>query len=354
MRDEKNPPAEMTEVIQVDPDCPDATAIARAGAMLREGKLVAFPTETVYGLGANALDAAAVAGIFAAKGRPATNPLIVHVADLDQIPLVAADFPPLAKLLAEKYFPGPLTLILPKTAAVPDAVTAGGPSVGVRMPAHPVALALIRAAGVPVAAPSANRFTEISPTTAAHVLKSLGGRISAIVDGGPTSVGIESTVLDLTTTPPTLWRAGMISRAELESLIGPITLPDSAKSSGTPEFHPSSFILHPSPGRHFRHYAPRARVHLVAHGHRETVRATFLELAAAERRPGCIAFDSAPSSDLKRMWVTMPDDPAGYAERLYSVLHDLDDAGATDIVIEEAPAGPEWAGIRDRLTRASR
>lgn len=341
-----------TEIIAVDRNQPDAKAIERAGAMLRAGKTVAFPTETVYGLGANALDAAAVAQIFEAKGRPATNPLIVHIADLEQLPLVAAEFPEKAKVLAETYFPGPLTLILPKTGAVPLAVTAGGPSVGVRMPAHPVARALIRAAGVPVAAPSANRFTEISPTTAAHVQKSLGGRIAAIVDGGPTSVGIESTVLDLTTEPPTLWRAGMISRADLEALIGPVSLPQSEQKS---DLHPLSLIPHPSPGRHFRHYAPRARVHLVRNGDRERLMSLFLELNGKEGgRAACIAVGGDIPVEDSGWWQVLPDDPAGYAERIYATLHHLDDAGVTDIVIENVPEAPAWAGLRDRLTRASR
>lgn len=346
MRDENRSGGMTTEIITVDRDHPDATAIERAGAMLRTGKTVAFPTETVYGLGANALDAAAVAEIFAAKGRPATNPLIVHISDLEQLPLVAAEFPEKARLLAEKYFPGPLTLILPKTDAVPTAVTAGGMSVGVRMPAHPVARALIRAAGVPVAAPSANRFTEISPTTAAHVQKSLGGRIAAIVDGGPTSVGIESTVLDLTTEPPTLWRAGMISRADLEALIGPVSLP-----------HAPTAMPQASPGQHFRHYAPRARVHLVGHGDRERLISLFLELNGAEgARAACIAVGGEIPAEVEELglWRTLPDDPTGYAERIYATLHALDDAGAADIIIENVPDIPAWAGLRDRLTRASR
>lgn len=352
MRDENRSGGMTTEIITVDRNCPDATAIERAGAMLRAGKTVAFPTETVYGLGANALDAGAVAEIFEAKGRPVTNPLIVHIADLEQLPLVAAEFPEKAKILAETYFPGPLTLILPKTDAVPLAVTAGGPSVGVRMPAHPVARAIIRAAGVPVAAPSANRFTEISPTTAAHVQKSLGGRIAAIVDGGPTSVGIESTVLDLTTEPPTLWRAGMISRADLEALIGPVSLPESKEKT---QIHPSSFILHPSPGQHFRHYAPRARVHLVGHGDRERLMSLFSELNETPGgRAACIAVGGDTPVEGSGLWLALPDDPTGYAERIYATLHNLDDAGATDIIIENVPDTPAWAGLSDRLARASR
>src|SRR5262245_52423466 len=189
-------------VLVVSPESPEAQAIARAAVVLRAGGLVAFPTETVYGLGANALDATAVRRIFTAKGRPANNPLIVHVAGAAHVGRVAAAWPALAARLAERFWPGPLTLILPRSAAVPDEVTAGGPTVAVRVPAHPVARALLEAAGVPVAAPSANRSTQLSPTTAAHVLRGLNGRIDLLLDGGPTAGGLESTVLDLTTEPP--------------------------------------------------------------------------------------------------------------------------------------------------------
>src|SRR4051794_39087740 len=212
----------MTTVLALHAIPPDPADVAVAAAVLHRGGLVAFPTETVYGLGANALDAAAVARIFAAKGRPATNPLIVHVAAAEHVWSVAADWPAVAARLAERFWPGPLTLVLPKAAAVPDAVTAGGPTVAVRVPAHPVALALLRAAGVPLAAPSANRSTELSPTTAGHVLHGLGGRIDLVLDAGPTAGGIESTVLDVTTNPPRLLRPGLVTPAMIEAVIGPI------------------------------------------------------------------------------------------------------------------------------------
>ncbi len=191
-----------TEVLAVDAHVPQSDRIARAAAVLRGGGLVAFPTETVYGLGALALDAAAVGRIFAAKGRPANNPVIVHIADLKQIEQVAAEWPDAAERLARRFWPGPLTLVVPRNADVPDATTAGGPTVAVRVPAHPVALALLRAVGAPVAAPSANRSAELSPTLAEHVLRGLDGRIDLVLDGGPTAGGIESTVLDMTTSPP--------------------------------------------------------------------------------------------------------------------------------------------------------
>ncbi len=189
------------------------------------GGLVAFPTETVYGLGADALQPAAVERIFAAKGRPPNNPLIVHVADRAEALTVAATWPETAARLAERFWPGPLTLVLPRRPELPDVVTAGGPTVAIRVPAHPLALALIRAAGIPVAAPSANRSSQVSPTRPEHVLSGLDGRIDLLLAAGPVSGGIESTVLDLTNDPPRLLRPGLVAPAEIEAIIGPITRP---------------------------------------------------------------------------------------------------------------------------------
>jgi len=228
------------------PQTPSAAEIDRAARLLRAGRLVAFPTETVYGLGANARDAEAVARIYAVKRRPPTSPIIVHVASIEMAqPLVAA-WPENADRLARKFWPGPLTMVLPSVADIPLIVTAGLHTVGLRMPAHPVALALIRAAGVPLAAPSANRFTELSPTTAEHVRRSLGNDVDFILDGGPCEVGIESTVLSLAEPRPVLLRPGGVSRRELEAVIGPIgTASDPGAGS------------HPSPGMRARHYSPR-------------------------------------------------------------------------------------------------
>ncbi|MBU6365517.1 MAG: threonylcarbamoyl-AMP synthase, partial [Gemmatimonadetes bacterium] len=195
-------------------------AIRDAAAALRRGELVAFPTETVYGLGANALDPEAVARVYAAKGRPAWNPLIAHVADVAAARALARHWPPAAERLAAACWPGPLTLVLPKAAHVPDAVTAGRDAVGIRVPDHPVALALLHEAGVPVVAPSANRFTQVSPTTAGHVQEALGDRVAHILDGGPCQVGIESTVLDLTQDPPAILRPGMLDARQLAALLG--------------------------------------------------------------------------------------------------------------------------------------
>ncbi|MBI4873456.1 MAG: threonylcarbamoyl-AMP synthase, partial [Acidobacteria bacterium] len=202
----------------------DAGVIQRAAELIRAGRLVAFPTETVYGLGANALDAAAVEKIFAAKGRPSTSPLIVHVDSEEMARTLARQWPDAAHVLVRRFWPGPLTLVVPKRECVPDVVTAGLATVGLRAPSHPLALALIRAAGVPIAAPSANRFTGLSPTTAEHVRRGLGEAADLILDGGPTVVGIESTVLSLAGQRPLLLRPGMVSREAIEALIGPLEL----------------------------------------------------------------------------------------------------------------------------------
>ena len=237
-------------------------ALERAAAILRGGGLVALPTETVYGLGANALDAAAVGRIFEAKERPAWDPVIVHVAGPDggaaMLDGLVKEVPDAARKLMAAFWPGPLTLLLPRTAAVPDAVTAGRPLVGVRMPAHPVALELIRRAGVPVAAPSANLFGRISPTTAAHVLADLDGRIDAVVDAGPTEHGVESTVLDPNTSPMTIYRPGAVTSNQIQEIAGAV---ENYRESGAPQARPREAL--PSPGVGLRHYAPKARLVLV-------------------------------------------------------------------------------------------
>lgn len=328
-----------TQVVSIDSLHPQRELIDRAAAVLRRGGLVAFPTETVYGLGANALDAAAVAGIFLAKGRPSHNPVIVHIASLDEVALIAADWPSLAAALADHFWPGPLTLVLPKHAKVPDTVTAGGPTVGVRWPAHPVAQALIRAAGVPVAAPSANRSSELSPTRAEHVLRGLQDRIDMLLDGGPTPGGIESTVLDVTCSPPRLLRPGLVGHAELEALIGPIALP-------TPNDQPSAAL--PSPGMLARHYAPRTPLEC-------SNNATELagELTAAGLKVGLVLM-SEPAAWLKGVrTLQLPGEPAGYAAELYAALHVLDDAGLDRIVMQLPPAISEWLAVHDRLRRAA-
>jgi L-threonylcarbamoyladenylate synthase len=331
-----------TVVLPVNPTRPDEDVIARAAAVLRAGGLVAFPTETVYGLGANALDAAAVRRIFEAKGRPEKNPLIVHVADVTGARAVVAAWPLAADPIAERFWPGPLTVVLPRAAAVPDAVTAGGPTVAVRIPAHPVAQALIAAAGVPLAAPSANRSARLSPTRAEHVLRDLEGCIEIVLDGGPTPGGLESTVLNLTTTPPRLLRPGLVTPDEIEAVIGPIEM---ALPGSTPGETPL-----PSPGMLGRHYAPRAPLELANDDGWERV----TEHCRAGGRVGWLSF--AATAEQRHplvMRVAMPAEAADYAARFYAVLHALDDAGVDRIVVDMPPDTQEWLAVRDRLRRAA-
>jgi L-threonylcarbamoyladenylate synthase len=316
-----------------------ADALDRAGRVLRSGGLVAFPTETVYGLGANALDAAAVQRIFAAKGRPANNPLIVHLASREQVRLVAADWPEVAARLAERFWPGPLTLVLPRGPRVPDIVTAGGPTVAVRVPAHPVATALLAAAGVPLAAPSANRSNRLSPTRAEHVLADLDGQIDLILDSGPARGGIESTVLDVTVVPPRLLRPGLVTPAEIEAVVGPIDRPQV----------PAGQVALRSPGLLARHYAPRTPLVAVEGDAEPLVR----RLCAAGERVGWVTFRTHPSAPDGCTLAPMPADPEGYAAALYAVLHALDASGVDRIVVSMPPDTEEWLGVRDRLRRAS-
>lgn len=246
-----------TKVLVVDRANPEAESLTVAADLLRTGRLVAFPTETVYGLGANATDAAAVDKIFQAKGRPADNPLIVHVADRGAVDEIAATVPPKAMQLMEQFWPGPLTLVLPKLPVIPDNVTCGLDTVAVRMPNHPVALGLIRAAGVPVAAPSANRSGRPSPTTADHVLDDLAGRVDLVLDGGETGVGLESTVLDVTVDPPVLLRPGGVTLEMLQGAIGKVSVDRSVDKHEVHVGKPRS------PGMKYRHYAPAAPLILV-------------------------------------------------------------------------------------------
>jgi len=295
-------------------------SIEHAAALIRAGKLVAFPTETVYGLGANAFDRAAVERIFTAKGRPHTSPLIVHVDSIEMARSLAACWPAAAETLARRYWPGPLTLVVSKRPEIPDIVTAGLPTVGLRMPAHPLALELIRAAGVPIAGPSANRFTELSPTAAGHVPESLA---DYVLDGGPARVGIESTVLSLVD-GPVLLRPGVIPLPEIEALIGPVETAAAAGPEGTPG-------AHASPGMHPRHYRPATRLYL---------------LGVGERPP-------EGRGSWLRIGRELPASPLEYAAVLYETLHRLDAQGLDWIAVERPPETPEWAGVLDRLRRAA-
>jgi len=295
-------------------------AVCRAATLLRQGGLVSFPTETVYGLGANALDTEAVKRIYGVKQRPFASPLIVHVSDIDMARSVTAEWPPLAQKLAKRFWPGPLTIVLKKAAIVPELVTAGLDSVGVRVPANAVALALIRKSGVPIAAPSANRFSELSPTTAEHVRTGLGDRIEMILDDGPATVGIESTVVSLRRDHPTILRPGMISLSELEAF----THVRWEREFDLPTVEGEAAE---SPGRHPHHYAPRTPFYVLEPG------------AAKPVGRGRV--------------LTLPTNREAYAASLYSELHKADAEDLDWIAVEKPPETPEWAGILDRLRRAS-
>lgn len=322
--------------------------IEQAAELLRSGGTVAFPTETVYGLGANALDAEAVAKIFAAKGRPAWDPLIVHVASgqmLDRVAVVT----PQAEELIESFWPGPLTLLLERTVQVPEAITAGRALVGARMPSHPLALALIRSAGVPIAAPSANRFGHTSPTTAAHVLDDLDGRIDAVLDGGPTEVGVESTVLD--PEARIIYRPGAITPAMLEPILGAVQI---FQPAATPADAPESL---PSPGVGIRHYAPRAKLVLVADEAELQRKVEQLHAAGDwdEKKIGIMlpAGWSVPAASEIFSWGDWTD-PNALAQRVFLGLRELDARDATLILCPLPPATGVGLAIRDRLEKAAR
>nr|AQQ74787.1 hypothetical protein [uncultured bacterium] len=342
-------------MIRVDPDTPDPAALAPAADCLRRGGLVAFPTETVYGLGTHALDRTAVRRLFEAKGRPATDPLIVHVSDADRMNELALDVPDTARALASRFWPGPLTLVLRRSPRVPDEVTAGLDTVAIRVPAHPVARALLSAAAIPVAAPSANLFSRPSPTRASHVLDDLGGRIDLVVDGGPTQVGVESTVLDLSREVPTILRPGVVSLAMLQEV-----LPRVVQGAGAA---PPTGAM-PSPGLLERHYAPRAPL-TVYEGADAAARLArdACDSIADGRRVGIMAADEdraqlnglarhAPQASV--VYLGSERDLGSVASRLYAAMRELDASGVDRILARGFPGDEGLAvAIRDRLRRAS-
>ncbi len=318
-------------------------AVRRAAEFLRAGEVVALPTETVYGLAANALDERAVAKIFQIKGRPAHNPIIIHVASNNMAQACVAEFPAAAEKLSRSFWPGPLTLVLPRAEKIPDAVTAGGPTVGVRWPSHPFMQAVIRECGFPLAAPSANLSNQISPTNAEHVRAQLGDKIPLIVDGGQSQVGIESTVLDLTVTPARILRPGMVHAESLAAVCGEIS---------NFKFQISNSVLR-SPGLLAKHYSPKAKL-IVAHwnndadlaaqiGHGQ-LKIENVHIIAHTKIPA--GFDAANIS-------VIPHDAEAFARAIYAELHRCDAAGAKLIVVEAPPELPEWSGIADRLRRAA-
>lgn len=342
----------MTRLLTLSPLSPDPDLIRQAADMINAGGLVAFPTETVYGLGANALNKDAVEKIFVAKGRPSNDPLIVHVASFDEVRLVASQVPEIVHALAKAFWPGPLTLVLPKQPTIPDAVTSGLNTVAVRIPSHPVALALLRECGVPVAAPSANRFGHTSPTTAAHVLDDLDGRIDLILDGGPSAVGVESTVLDVSQTPPMILRPGGISREALEKILGPIAVRNNLKADDeSPQV---------SPGLLGKHYTPKAEL-ILCEGGRHSALEKLLLLAEQAQAQGRSVGLLLAEEDLPTFATLMcrtfalgsSDDLETIARNLYAGMRSLDDRGAQVILTRDFGQDGLGLAIRDRLSRAA-
>jgi L-threonylcarbamoyladenylate synthase len=355
----------VTEVIKVSSESPDPAAIVRAADCLRCGGLVAFPTETVYGLGVNALDRTAVRRLYAAKQRPLTDPLIVHVGSFEMVSSVAARVPASAAVLSSRFWPGPLTLVVPRSPRVPDEVTAGLPSVAVRVPAHPVARAVIIAAGVPVAAPSANLFSRPSPTLAAHVAEDLDGRIDLILDGGATAIGVESTVLDLTSDVPVVLRPGAVTIESLREVLSevrplPITY-EPAAGNREPGAHGPAM---PSPGMLEKHYSPRAAL-TVYEGEASAVlpllAAAATAAAAAGKSVAVIATEEdrhALASLAARPGVMIRTIGSAFAPdlvaaRLYTTLRELDAAGVDAIFVRGFPDHGLFAAVQDRLRRAA-
>ena len=341
-------------IVRSEDATPDHPLIVECAEILKRGGLVAIPTETVYGLAANALDEAAIAHIFAAKERPSWDPLIVHVSDFKMVNRVAAEFPQNARNFAERFWPGPLTLLLKKSAAIPHSVTAGRDTVAVRMPAHPVARNLIAAANLPLAAPSANRFGRMSPTTTDHVLRDLDGRIDAILDAGPTSIGVESTVLDPQRTPPLILRPGGVTREQLESVLGPIEV-----YSSPPGLEPAALA---SPGLAARHYSPQARL-VIVEGEENALRVAIRQHVADEGERGEYVGVMAPQDWLDDAtlsngglvifdWGTWGE-WAQLAQNLFSGLRYLDKPGVSVILCPLPPEQGLGLALRDRLMRAA-
>lgn len=339
-----------TVVLTISPEHPEQEKIEQASDILRRGGLVAFPTETVYGLGADAMNPSAVEKVFEAKGRPLDNPLIVHIASVEQVQELSASFSSLAETLARKFFPGPLTLVVLRKPIVPDIVTAGLETVAIRMPNHPVPLALIKTLHRPLVGPSANLSGRPSPTTAQHVFDDLHGTIDMILDAGSTSIGVESTVVDTTTEPPTILRLGGLTIEQLQEVIGEIRLAESIEA------------LRRSPGTRHRHYAPKAQVIIIEQNNLTNVQ----EIAASLQKKGksvggifhSFQFDKVSEkkiSDPKGSfgWLYLPSEPQAYSRQLFAALRSLDSKGVDVILVEAVPETGLGRTIMDRLRRAS-
>ncbi len=348
-----------TRILTVDPQQPDPSVIEEAAAALREGKLVAFPTETVYGLGAYALDERAVQNIFDAKERPSTDPLIVHIAHIGQVSGCAAAFPANARKLALAYWAGPLTIILPKKPSIPDLVTAGLPNVALRVPSHRVARALVETAGIPIAAPSANRFSRPSPTTAAHVKDDLDGRVDLIVDGGPTDIGLESTIVDFSVDPPVVRRPGGITFEQIQAVVPDVVGATTQGRAGDAQA---------APGQLRRHYAPRAELTLYEGEPPNVIQQIGADVRTAVAR-GLRVGILAPEDDLMALAPIIASvaaagrvDVRPYGSRrdvdraardLFSALRELDSSGVSVIFASLPGSAGLGLAIRDRLARAA-
>ena len=333
----------MTEILSTHTPALFTAAVHHAVKRLRAGEVVALPTETVYGLAANALDAAAVARIFEIKGRPAHNPIIVHVASQSMAARCVQTWPPVAAQLARAFWPGPLTLVLPRAAGIPDNVTAGGPTVGIRWPSHPFIQAVIRECDFPLAAPSANLSNYISPTNAEHVRQQLEGKISLIVDGGHSQVGIESTVLDVSGPQPVILRPGMIHADSLAAVCGSLAAAAPVASGN---------VLR-SPGRLKKHYSPAAKTVLLTWQNDADLLAQLAAYPVPLPRCFVITHTTIPQAGSLGSVNVIPHDPEAFARALYAELYRCDAAGAGLIVIEAPPDAPEWSAITDRLRRAA-
>lgn len=323
-----------------------ASAVRQAAELLRAGEVVALPTETVYGLAANALNPEAVAKIYELKGRPTHNPIIVHVDGLDMARACVRVWPDAAERLAGAFWPGPLTIVLPRATAIPDLVTAGGNTVGVRWPQHPFMREVIRACGFPLAAPSANLSNQLSPTNVEHVRKQLGNRLRLIVDGGHSNVGIESTVVDLTAMPPRVLRPGMIHAESLAAALG-----HEAWGTGNGEGADSDTLK--SPGMLAKHYSPKARLLVLTWQNEAELKARLAELGVSPAGASVLAHSHIPLGGGFGSVSVIPHDAEAYARALYAELHHCDEQGAACIVVEAPPETPEWQGIADRLRRAA-
>ncbi len=325
--------------------------LERAARLIRAGEVVAFPTETVYGLGANALDADAVRKIFEAKGRPGDNPLIVHIARLEQLDgLVKTPLPPLALRLAGAYWPGPMTMILKKTERIPDAVSAGLDTVGIRLPAHPAARALIERAGCPIAAPSANRSGRPSPTLASHVLEDMDGRIALILDGGACEVGLESTVVDLTADRPRVLRPGGVTREMIERVAGAADVDEGVLRPLAEGERPRS------PGMKYRHYAPRGRLTIVRGSDKRVAQKIcklYDEACARGGRAAILALSANAPAYAPRRVRALGADAGEVAGTLFAALREMDEAGVTDIFAEAVDARGVGLAVMNRMGRAA-